>query len=168
MIGWFLARLGVPTPDAVPTVGDARDRRREEALIHRAPDVVRTVRFPRLVPVMGLVRRLEIDDRSGEFTPAPVLGRRTRVNPLHRVGVIAVAALVAEHGQPLLVLPVLPGEVHAGWMRGDEQAGVVLEHRAADALPLLGFRRVIASIAGEDEETVGRLVSLDLESHECK
>src|SRR5207247_2114742 len=111
MVRGWLSNGGVPAPNAVRTVSDARSRRVQKAPVNGPPDGIVAVGFAGLIPQVALVGRFQIDKRSRRrILPMPT--GRSGMNPAQRIGVVTMPTLVNDKVHPLLVAEAFPGPMH--------------------------------------------------------
>src|SRR5436309_15869305 len=103
----------------------------------------------RVIRHMVLIRRLQVDERAmRQF--GPVIGERPLGEPAKRLVIISVTALVTDEAVPFLVDEFLPDPLHAARVKSNRGMGNVVEHRTADAFPLVGLLPTVVAIAGQN------------------
>ena len=106
----------------------------------------------------------DIDDERGHALVGQLGGEELALMDSDADGDVIAIGPNADYRGALLADGGLGGsETFQDVIREAEQAGVVLEDRAADAFPLLGLGLVVASITREHEEAVGVPITLDFE-----
>ena len=102
---------------------------------------------------MIFVRGFQVDDWTGEYRALSIARWWPGVEPFEGARAVAVAALIAQHGQPGFIFPVVPRPILAGGMGGDQRGRLSIssgEHAASDVFPFFGILALIAVVAAED------------------
>src|SRR5205085_11721538 len=141
----------IPAPHAVPAIGHPGSRHAQERPVDGAAHAFRCVWLFGLISNVVPIRGFEVNKWPVRQT-RPIVCRRPIREPLERLVVISMPALIAHHVVPFLVFEFFPNPLHAPWLKRDWRMGNASEDGPPDVFPTFRFLRPIIPISGQDPE----------------